>query len=53
MPQQRQAGDLTPAFTSPAESDQSRANLPIFDNPVEGHTDTGVSHDGDYASLNR
>lgn len=47
MPQNREAGTLTPAFTSPAESDMSTANLPVFNNPVVGNIDTGVTHTGD------
>ena len=47
MPQQRQAGDLTPAFKTPGTTDASTAGLPIFSNPVEGNVDTGVTHTGD------
>lgn len=47
MPQNREAGNLSPAFTAPKTEDVSTANLPIFTNPVDGNTDTGVSHTGD------
>lgn len=53
MPQQRQAGDLTPAFKSPDTNTDASNVVSVFLNPVQGHTDTGVTHDGDTASLNR
>lgn len=57
VPVARQAGLTEPAFAllNPQHgmsNNTSQAGLSIF-TPVEGHTDTGVTHDGDYASLNR
>lgn len=40
-----------PQATNPNYSTPN-AGLNIFSNPVEGHTDTGVTHDGDVGKLN-
>ena len=47
MPQQREAGSLTPAFKTPGTSDVSTEGLPIFMNPVQGNIDTTSTHEGD------
>ena len=48
----QQATPRTPAYVANNPQANSldstdTANLPIFSNPVQGNTDTGVSHDGD------
>lgn len=52
-PSAREAGSLTPAFMENKQPGADSAAVPVFANPVQGHVDTGVTHDGDTASLNR
>ena len=47
MPQNREAGSLTPAFMTPTTQDVSTEGLPIFTNPVQGNVDTTSTHSGD------
>ena len=46
-PSAREAGDQTPAYQVNSTANDQYSGLSVFANPVEGHTDTGVSHSGD------
>lgn len=50
-PSSRQAGSLTPAFMEGKKPGADSAEVPVFANPIEGHVDAGVSHDGDIGRI--
>lgn len=52
-PSTREAGSLTPAYMEGKQPGADISAAPVFANPIEGYTDTGVTHQGDSSSLNK